>query len=526
LTPVALPSIFDTETREEGTMKKLLALIIVGAVAAVVVPDVLANGGTQGHYGLNGQNDHDDDDDGEGEGASCSNDAQCDDGNVCTKDTCKHDHCKNKPVHKHSPCDDGNACTSGDKCDDGVCEGNNTPDGTACSDGDACTQTDSCQSGACTGANPVVCSASDQCHEAGTCDPASGACSDPAAPDGTACDDTDTCSGPDTCQGGVCGLNGDPITRIAFASSRHNPAGGQAVLEIYLMNADATNPVRLTDNLDGDTFPSLSPDGNGRIVFDSNRLRTPSEPFNTSDLFLMKHDGSLQTFLTRGSSATWSPDSKSIVFHRSASGTGLPIRIDAGAPASDSDIFVAKMCDLLAGAPPTNITNSPTEIDDDPAWSPDGQKILWTVHDVGDNPLVIPKQDIYVMNADGSGRVNLTNNVVVEERAPSWSRDGTHIAYMCRVGSPQAPGGPPTFEICVMKADGSGVTRLTNNSVPDGTPTWSPDGTKIVFNRLVAPPAGNQQLFVMNADGSGQAQLTFPPGLNLYSSFGEIKAGP
>jgi len=77
-----------------------------------------------------------------------------------------------------------------------------------------------------------------------------------------------------------------------------------------------------------------------------------------------------------------------------------------------------------------------------------------------------------------------------------------------------------------MNADGSAVTRLTNNSVPDGTPTWSPDGTKIVFNRLVAPPAGNQQLFVMNADGSGQTQLTFPPGLNLYSSFGEIKAGP
>jgi TolB protein len=75
-----------------------------------------------------------------------------------------------------------------------------------------------------------------------------------------------------------------------------------------------------------------------------------------------------------------------------------------------------------------------------------------------------------------------------------------------------------------MNADGSGVTRLTDNALPDGTPTWSPDGTRIVFNRAVPPP--NQQLFVMKADGSGQTQLTFPPGFNLFASFGEIRDQP
>ena len=190
------------------------------------------------------------------------------------------------------------------------------------------------------------------------------------------------------CDAGVCGLNGDPITLIAFVSGRDNTAAIRLLTaEIYLMNPDGTNPVRLTNNVCGDSMPSLSPNGKGTIVFDSNRLRTPSEPLNTSDLFLMKHDGSDQTFLTRGSSATWSPDSQRIAFHRSASGTGLPIKADPGAPTSDSDIFVASVCDLLAGVPPTNITNSATEIDDDAAWSPDGQKILWTPHNVGDNPL-------------------------------------------------------------------------------------------------------------------------------------------
>jgi TolB protein len=506
------------QSKMEERMKRLLPL----ALAMTLVPLVSSTAAVRGQ-GV--------------EAANCTRNDDCDDGNPCTKDKCDQDTgaCEFKPHdfgnHYGQPiaCDDGNACTSADACHAGLCAGTNVADGTACNDGDACTRSDACQAGSCTGADPVVCAASDQCHEAGTCDPASGTCSDPAVPDGTACQDTATCSGPDTCQGGVCGLNGEPRTVIAFASSRDNPAGGQFVLEIYLMDPDGTNPVRLTNN-DGevpekgaDAMPSLSPDGRGRIVFDSTRKRVAPEKINTSDLFLMRHDGSDQTFLVRGSSASWHPDGRTIAFHRSASGTGQTIRVDLGAPTSDSDIFVAKVCDLLAGVPPTNITNSSAEIDDDASWSPDGLKIAWTAHDAADDPLVIPSQDIYVMNADGSGRVNLTDNRV-EERAPSWSPDGTRIAYMCRVGPPAAAGGPPTFEICVMNADGSGVTRLTDNALPDGTPTWSPDGTRIVFNRAVPPP--NQQLFVMNADGSGQTQLTFPPGFNLFASFGEIRDQP
>jgi hypothetical protein len=70
------------------------------------------------------------------------------------------------------------------------------PDGTACNDGDACTQTDACQSGQCTGANPITCTALDQCHAAGTCDPATGQCDNPPSPAGQAC-------GTATCQGSI-----------------------------------------------------------------------------------------------------------------------------------------------------------------------------------------------------------------------------------------------------------------------------------------------------------------------------------
>jgi hypothetical protein len=78
------------------------------------------------------------------------------------------------------------------------------PNGTACNDGNACTQTDTCQAGSCVGTNPKVCGASDQCHVAGTCAPATGLCSNPVSPNGTACSDGNACTTSDTCQSGTC----------------------------------------------------------------------------------------------------------------------------------------------------------------------------------------------------------------------------------------------------------------------------------------------------------------------------------
>jgi Tol biopolymer transport system component len=316
------------------------------------------------------------------------------------------------------------------------------------------------------------------------------------------------------------------LEAIAFTSTRDNPTGNPFLTaEIYLMDPDGTNPRRLTENSDGDATPALSPDGK-RIVFDSNRNRAVGEPLNISDLFLMQVDGTAQTLLTRGSSATWSPNSKFIAYHRSASGTGLPIRPDPGAPALDSDIFVARVGALLDNeAPPVNVTNTEGEIEEDADWSSDGQKIVYTRHPASDQPpppgFHYTTKEIWVMNADGTGQTRLTFNTT-EERGPAWSPNGTRIAYMCRLGDPVVTptGVVPTFEICVMNADGSEPTRLTFNAVGDFSPRWSPDGLKIVFSRA---GGGTQQTWVMDADGTGQMPLTIPPGFNSGPDWGEIK---
>ena len=326
---------------------------------------------------------------------------------------------------------------------------------------------------------------------------------------------------------------------IAFSSNRDGN------LEIYLMAPDGTNQRRLTNNSEGDAFAALSPDGK-KIVFDSNRNRASTEPVNTSDLFVMDADGSDQTLLTRGSSASWSPDSKWIAFHASASGTGLPVRTDPGAATSDSDIFVANVDDVLAGGEaPRNLTRAWTEPDgqrirvaDDADWSPDGQRIVFTAHDANDNPPQPPflsnSAEIYALDPAGTGppqRLTFTSvpgddKPDEEERSPSWSADGTRIVYSCRIG-----GGAADFELCV--TDPAGLTRLqlTDNTVPDLTPTFSPDGTRIVFHRPVGVVGGvpTQQQFTIpstrDPDGpfAAATQLTSPPGGNLFANWGELR---
>lgn len=335
------------------------------------------------------------------------------------------------------------------------------------------------------------------------------------------------------------------VSTIAFTSTRDNHGavwavppivGGEIYLIDYMDDGSFSVPRRVTSNTYTDIFPTLSPDGRGKLLFDSNRFRAAGEPVNTSDLFVMNHDGTELRFLTRGGSPTWSPPepnggtSRNIAFHASASGAGLPVNPFPGSATDDSDIFTVNVDDLLDNAAvPRNLTiNRTATVDDDPNWSPDGQKILFTSY-APDISTTITSSEIYIMNADGTGQAQLTNDGL-EKRGAAWSPDGTRIVFARRSGEPNRQG-IPTFEVCVMDAAVNGAaTQLTYHLDIDPTnsthlnaltPTWSPDGKVIVFHWTPS-----NQLWVMHADGSGQAQLTVPPGFNLLAaSWSVIRVG-
>ena len=143
-----------------------------------------------------------------------ANNTACNDGSLCTQtDTCQAGTCTGtNPV----------VCTAQDQCHvagtcaaaTGICSNPAKANGTTCNDGSLCTQTDTCQAGTCTGTNPVVCTAQDQCHVAGTCAAGTGICSNPAKANGTTCNDGSLCTQTDTCQAGTCtGTN--PVVCVA-----------------------------------------------------------------------------------------------------------------------------------------------------------------------------------------------------------------------------------------------------------------------------------------------------------------------
>ncbi len=128
----------------------------------------------------------------------------CNDGLMCTRnDRCTSGACTGTPVVCVAPSD----CHQPGQCnpDDGTCNEVFKGDGSPCNDSNPCTQTDQCVQGSCVGGNPVQCTALDQCHIPGACNPSNGQCSNPNAPNDTACNDGQACTKADKCTNGFCG---------------------------------------------------------------------------------------------------------------------------------------------------------------------------------------------------------------------------------------------------------------------------------------------------------------------------------
>ena len=168
------------------------------------------------------------------------------------------------------------------------------------------------------------------------------------------------------------------------------------------------------------------------------------------------------------------------------------------------------------GSNQTNLTSDPAN-DEYPSWSPDGKRIAYS-------SMKKLNTDVYIINADGSGRIRLTDNPAFEA-FPSWSPDGKKIAFTSeRDGN---------VDIYIMNADGSNQTRLTDNPAADVKPQWSPDGKKIAFYSLRndVPPKKderqwwyemNAEIYIMNADGSEQKNITNNPAYDGYPSWSPL----
>ena len=144
----------------------------------------------------------------------------------------------------------------------------------------------------------------------------------------------------------------------------------------------------------------------------------------------------------------------------------------------------------------TQITSSDAW-DIEPTWSPDGSKIAFSSNRSGNLSTEASAKvdyDIWVMNSDGTGLSNLTNNPAYDGK-PKWSPDGTKIAFVSdRSGN---------LDIWTMNADGSNLKQLTDLTIIDTDPCWSPDGSKIAFS---SNRSNNFNIWTINSDGSGIPQ--------------------
>jgi len=220
-------------------------------------------------------------------------------------------------------------------------------------------------------------------------------------------------------------------TRLVFQS---NQAGNW---DIYTVNVDGSGLTRMTDHPRGDSSGAFSPDGT-RILFASDRG-------GINELFLMPAAGGDAVQVTRnkgtGFRSVWAPDGTHILFRASEP----PTEVD-GTPGE----FYRVRPD---GADAGKVAGGPRR-EFNQVYSPDGTKIAFDAHEDGVSWESGREWDVWMMNADGSGRRNLTAGNKVNDWGPSWSPDGKTIVFLSGLEN--------VYDLHLMNADGTNVRRLTH----------------------------------------------------------------
>jgi Tol biopolymer transport system component len=267
-----------------------------------------------------------------------------------------------------------------------------------------------------------------------------------------------------------------PNGRIVFSTWDYPPGTGS---NIWTMNPDGTDRVNITSESAAiDATPDWSPDGS-RIAFVSDR----DDP--EFEIYVMDADGSgVERLTTNGlqhGQPTWSPDGTEFLFRSTRTG--------------NSDLFAMN----ADGSNVRQLTDGPAT-DWFASWSPDGKRIAFASTRSG-------AQALYLMPAEGGEAEQITPDEL-EANDPDFSPDGTKIVFVNNftgVGSES--------DVFVLDLMTEQIDRLTSGIGNNLTPNWSPDGMKIIFMNMAIEHAGDgpAELFAINADGTGLANLTNTP---------------
>lgn len=281
-------------------------------------------------------------------------------------------------------------------------------------------------------------------------------------------------------------------TNSSFAP-RWSPDGNHIVFhnntnsnrEIYLYNISKSQLLRLTTTRDHERVPVIASNGKSILFFRTDKDKRYSAIF-TLDL-ANGTERALTALRGKNLDPDWSPDMRQLVFISSIDGNWELHKMQ---PNDSTSIH--------------RLTYSES-YEHSPHWSPDGQYIGYISQQSG-------QDDIWIMTADGSDQRNVTPDKN-EEISYSWSPDGTKLLYSSRLPKshfqhlPKEERGNASnnsSEIYLIDLSTKRTERLTDNKYLDVYPSWSPDGSKIVY---CSCKSGNLQLYLMNIDGGDKTLL-------------------